>query len=240
MDAEPGLIAMLFRMFKDRGVPENMMVDTAHDQARFGPLARLADQFGFKLLAVTLAGPGTSCYDPLLIRTVGRAKLEQDERRQTQLFNFDLCADPFAKVSELNAQDLQPSPERVVALLNLVKGKAVSLKNLREMSALLNMLQIHRLMVFADKKPVGSSLSFSSIGLAVEFLPNPLLPIVDHVLVPRHRRLPASEAAALRKKIKGINAQLRSNDVVCAYYGFPVGCTVAIDTECEATGTLTE
>lgn len=197
-------------------------------------LAELAAKFGFRFLALAVSGPEASSYDPLIIRNwkLRVQELEVSQKAQAELLERGILADVFPET--------RPEDERLVVLENAMKGKAVSVKNLGALLLLLRELEVHRVILLAEKKPTVTGLSLARLGIAVEWHPKTILDLLDHALVPPHRRLSPKEAACVRALVPGISAQLRTDDAVCRYYGFPVGCMVELLITVESVGTMPE
>lgn len=220
---------MLHRLFCDRGIGQ--FSDTCQS------LSDMVANFGFRFLAMAVAGPEATCYDPLLMRNwrMRAPDAEVVARAQSQLFEY-ISSNPFQD----EFPEEIPGGERIVAMENAAKGKAVSVKNLRELLLLFRELEVHRVILLAEKKPTVTGLSLAALGIAVEWHPKSILALPDHDLVPPHRRLSNKEAAAIRKKVPGISAQMRTDDTAARYFGFPVGCMVEILHTVESVGEMPE
>jgi DNA-directed RNA polymerase subunit H (RpoH/RPB5) len=213
----------------------------ADDHQALGPLADLVASFGFALLGIALSGPGSSSYDPFVIRTAQRvaAEVEPEQKKKTRAQlreQFSILENPFDRLGHRQHQC-----EQVLVLQNVVKGKAVSVKALRELIILVRELGVQRLILCVEKKLTGNAFGLSSYGLELEWQPVPLINVIDHILVPPHRRLSQGEARDVRARIPGICAQIRkSDDPVARYYGFPIRSLIEILLPIEATGTMPE
>ena len=220
-------------------------------------------RFDFLLLAIGLAPSSATCYDLSSARAAGplpaspildafrnlpvasgNAAPEQvTDRAATwglqsfQLFQPDLLSQE--REERVERVRVRP-PERVVLVQSLSRGKAVSVKGLRDLLTFLRDLAVHRLVLFAEKRLTNSALTLASLGVTLEWQPIPFLNIVQHELVPKHRRLTQSEAKTIRARFGKIRAKLRADDAVARYYGFPAGCVVEILTLMESTGLFPE
>lgn len=209
--------AAVKRLFHDRGFVASLQ-PTNDPKEALGPLTKLVGQFGFVLLGIALSAPGSSSYDPFVIKAalkvLSQIEPEKKVKAQEQLTHLGFARSPFAEFEEEKHEC-----EQVVVVQSVIKGKAVSVKSLRDMLLLLRELCVHRLLICVEKRLTGGALNLAYLGVALEWQPLPLINIVDHVLVPPHRRLGQAEAREVKGRIAGICAQLRSDDAVVRYLG---------------------
>jgi DNA-directed RNA polymerase subunit H (RpoH/RPB5) len=207
---------MLQQLLRDRGIVRRVLFTTA-EQDLFQAF-ELEDEFF--VLGMAIAGPSSTCFQ-------GRIKLPRN------LASIE--EDTFAQ----HGLDCSDEEERVVLIQSLEIGKSAKPKQLKRVIAALEKAEVNRLILFSDNKLSNTGIHVTP-GLIIESLKVRKRNMVQHVRIPPHRRLNAAEVIHLENTYGAICSKINSDDVVAAYYGFPVGSVVEILQPNESTGVIPE
>ena len=138
----------------------------------------------------------------------------------------------------LPGEDLLDATERVLVVA-VDSDRAINVKVLGELLVIFRQLFIDRVVLFVEKKLTNGALSLANdTDVILEALMLPFRNIVNHRLVPAHRRLSLPETQAVLAKYPKIRGKIPPTDVVALYYGFPLEALIELRMFNDATGYL--